>query len=132
MQCPKCRQDLSREESCHSCPSCGGVWFNLDQAKSYFNYQGLKKTQAPVPSSGIIISYSHYLCPTCFTVLSNIRSGQKLSLEQCDRCKGLYFDAGESLQLRSLIASGIGGPEFLAEVREIIEVIAGTYQGPYR
>ncbi len=65
-------------------------------------------------------------------LLKHIQLGKELSLEQCNRCKGLYFDAGESIQLRSMLASGFGGPEIFIKVREVMEIIAGTHRGPYR
>lgn len=75
---------------------------------------------------------SAYTCPACLNQLSHIQSGDKLHLEQCGRCKGLYFDAGESLQLRSMLASGISEPDFLSVVWEVMELIAGSHRGPYR
>lgn len=131
MQCPKCEKPLCAEESCHSCPSCGGVWFNVDEARCYFNYEDHVEIKTPHPSS-LMFGNSPYTCPACLTQLSHIQSGDKLHLEQCGRCKGLYFDAGESIQLRSMLARGFGEPDFLSAVREMIELIAGTHRGPYR
>ncbi len=132
MQCPKCSQLLSAEDACHSCPACGGVWFSVNEARRYFGHGDQAAVEAPAHVSALVFGNSRFSCPACFNQLSHIQSGEMLHLEQCGLCKGLYFDAGESIKLRSMLAQGFSRPDFLSAVREMLELIAGTHHGPYR
>jgi Zn-finger nucleic acid-binding protein len=124
MNCPKCRNKLVLEPACHSCPSCGGNWFTIDQAQRFFGFDVQEEpTERSFP--GVASGLS---CPDCPGQLVHIEAADDLVLDQCARCGGLYFDAGELLKLKSKIGQGVGGPEF----RRVLQAIIMSYHGPYR
>lgn len=68
------------------CPECGGLW--LDRGE-------LEQKGAQMPTHLVAISpKEERTCPRCVEPLALFR-GELLELDTCERCGGLYLDAGE-------------------------------------
>ena len=128
--CPRCGSDLVAEVMCSSCRRCGGTWFTIEQAERYFCFEATEaRGLGPGPSSPADRDAPAVLaCPACTGDLIKIEPADDLVLDQCERCSGLFFDAGESLSLKSKLIAGYGGPELR---RAMLRVVMHR-QGPYR
>ena len=51
-----------------------------------------------------------------------------LVLDRCGRCGGLFFDAGESIALRSRLAAGHGGPQLRSKVIAVLTHSIGPFR----
>ncbi len=126
MNCPSCKKSLHEEDGCHSCPECGGTWFELEQARAFLGLDGA----AAAPEEDLLAEYgggeeaapapiaeqpSAWSCPTCGTGMRALRIAEDLTLDQCPQCRGLFLEGGETLTLQSKIAGGHGLREQLAQ-----------------
>jgi Zn-finger nucleic acid-binding protein len=127
MNCPQCHQALAHEPGCHSCPTCGGVWFEQQEALLYFGFKDVS-VSAEVVTENIIERSSDRRCPACNLWMDSIELDHVLVLDRCLQCKGLFFDAGESLALRSKLVAGHGGPSFRRKVFTAVSYRTGPYR----
>lgn len=127
MDCPACKTPMVDEDGCCSCSDCGGVWFTPVEARDYFGFASDEAAVAVPDASAPAVN--DRLCPSCLAGLHHFDVGESLGLDRCGGCGGLYFDAGESLKLRSLLAVGHDGPTLRARM---LGLVGAPGSGPYR
>jgi Zn-finger nucleic acid-binding protein len=95
-RCPACAHDLYPGVIGGTlrlqCEDCCGMWF-----------QAGRLTQAAggsLPNFGITTP-SERTCPDCETPLATVKIGA-VAAEWCGSCEGIYLDAGELAELRSI------------------------------
>ena len=118
---------MSVEKGCASCAHCGGVWYSFEEARVYFALD----LDEGAPPSGVrsFVLSGDKICPSCLRGLVKVSVEAELQLDQCERCSGLFFDEGESLALRSKLASGFEGPLLRKKLAVAIQQVQ---RGPYR
>lgn len=121
MECPKCQAHLKKVPTKQGvivdyCPSCQGVW--LDEGE-IFMFSKKPKWMAEVLGKGLLNAHpSQRRCPRCNT--NNMLEGgffeDKLQIDQCQTCKGLWFDDGEMKK-----ALELGDKKFSMDVEQNTE-----------
>jgi PAT family beta-lactamase induction signal transducer AmpG len=106
MRCPKCRSDMEQvmidDTEVDRCTSCHGLWFDdgeLGKLRS--------KEAAAVLDIGDIKTgkaqnrIENYRCPRCAGPMNRLVDPNQTHIwfEQCDSCRGSFFDAGELTDL---------------------------------
>ena len=106
MRCPKCRSDMEQimidDTEVDRCSSCHGLWFDdgeLDKLRS-------KEAAAILDIGDVKVGkeqnkVENYRCPRCAGEMNRHVDPQQphIWLEQCESCKGSFFDAGELTDL---------------------------------
>jgi PAT family beta-lactamase induction signal transducer AmpG len=112
MRCPKCRSDMELitidEIEIDRCSSCHGLWFDDGELGALRN----KPAAAAIDIGDVKIGkqqneIENYRCPRCAGRMNRLADpGQKhIWFEQCDSCRGSFFDAGELTDLATLSLS---------------------------
>lgn len=105
MKCPKCPGLLQAVHlpggvEVESCANCCGVYYDL--------------AELAVPVELDCLTHSAYICPKCYGAMAvGTLYGGKLTVEQCQGCRGLWLDPGEVQKLRRLSGTEriVGRPE---------------------
>ncbi|MEJ2258838.1 MAG: MFS transporter, partial [Woeseiaceae bacterium] len=112
MRCPKCRSDMELitidGTEVDRCSSCYGLWFDDGELGKLRN-----KEAAAVLDIGDIKTgkqqnkIEHYRCPRCAGSMNRLVDPEQTHIwfEQCDACRGLFFDAGELTDLATASVS---------------------------
>jgi PAT family beta-lactamase induction signal transducer AmpG len=112
MRCPKCRSDMEQitidGTEVDRCSSCYGLWFDDGELSKLRN-----KEAAAVLDIGNIKTgkkqnkIEHYRCPRCAGPMNRLVDPEQAHIwfEQCDSCRGLFFDAGELTDLTTASVS---------------------------
>ena len=106
MRCPKCRSDMEQimidDTEVDRCSSCHGLWFDDGELEKLRN----REAAAILDIGDIKVGkeqnrIEHYRCPRCAGEMNRlVDPGQPhIWLEQCESCKGSFFDAGELTDL---------------------------------
>jgi PAT family beta-lactamase induction signal transducer AmpG len=112
MRCPKCRADMQQilfdEIEVDRCTVCHGLWFDDGELE-------LLRTQeaaAALDVGNIKTGKKHneienYRCPRCAGKMNRLVDPQQTHIwfEQCDSCRGSFFDAGELTDLATVSIS---------------------------
>lgn len=127
--CPKCSIALQDDFGCESCARCGGTFFSVAQAMTYFM---LSTDDADAAGDELRASFapSKLRCPSCAGSLHPVDVGD-FALDICRDCRGFFFDAGEVLKLKGMLAQGIVG----LRVRRVLRRLQDpglSLGGPYR
>jgi PAT family beta-lactamase induction signal transducer AmpG len=112
MRCPKCRSDMDQividGTEVDRCSSCHGLWFDDGELSKLCN-----KEAAAVLDIGDIKTgkkhnkIEHYRCPRCAGAMNRLVDPEQTHIwfEQCDACRGSFFDAGELTDLATVSVS---------------------------
>lgn len=94
MKCPKCpgllqTVPLPQDIDVETCGNCCGVYYDLAELSAPIEIENL--------------THSAYICPKCYGAMAvgTLYDG-KLTVEQCQGCRGLWLDPGEVQKLRGL------------------------------
>jgi Zn-finger nucleic acid-binding protein len=112
MRCPKCRSDMEQimidDTEIDRCSSCHGLWFDDGELEKMRN-----KEAATVLDIGDVKigkqqnEIEHYRCPRCAGAMNRLVDPEQphIWFEQCESCKGSFFDAGELTDLATVSVS---------------------------
>jgi Zn-finger nucleic acid-binding protein/predicted MFS family arabinose efflux permease len=112
MRCPKCRSDMEQitieGTEVDRCSSCHGLWFD-DGELSKLSH----KEAAAILDIGDIKTgkeqnkIEDYRCPRCAGQMNRLVDPKQTHIwfEQCDSCRGSFFDAGELTDLATVSVS---------------------------
>ena len=105
MRCPVCRKDALIVEyqkiELDYCPSCGGVWFDVDELELLMEAAGIQDYRLYL--DGIInapeaaTSEKKHKCPVCNHKMkkTHIDTDKKIIVDICHVGDGIWFDGGE-------------------------------------
>ena len=124
MRCPKCRSDMEQimidDTEIDRCSNCHGLWFDDGELSKLRN----KEAAAILDIGDLKVGkeqnkIEHYRCPRCAGEMNRIVDpGQPhIWLEQCESCRGTFFDAGELTDLVTVSISDFF-KRFMAPKRE--------------
>lgn len=94
MDCPKCRESLQAAHlpsgpTVDLCPACQGAFYDAGEIR--LDLEGAEAKASAFP------------CPKCASAMNTARHfGGRLEVEHCSSCGGVWFDAGEVLELKKL------------------------------
>jgi Zn-finger nucleic acid-binding protein len=98
--CPHDRELLASNDVSgyryYSCERCNGDWIPGAMLERALSARGVQELRA-IPSSG----RSKLNCPDCQTILATLIV-DGCTLDSCERCRGIWLDAGEALRVRRL------------------------------
>jgi Zn-finger nucleic acid-binding protein len=80
----------------YSCERCNDDWIPGAMLDRALSARGVQELRA-IPSSG----RSKLNCPDCQTTLATLIV-DGCTLDSCERCRGIWLDAGEALRVRRL------------------------------
>ncbi|MGB5246092.1 MAG: MFS transporter, partial [Woeseia sp.] len=111
MRCPKCRTDMEQIDyegtEIDRCTYCQGLWLDAGEAELLKN----KKAAAAIDTGDArqdryVESQDRYQCPRCSAAMVRMVDPQQTHIwfEQCNDCRGVFYDAGE---FRDLAAHSI-------------------------
>jgi PAT family beta-lactamase induction signal transducer AmpG len=106
MRCPKCRSDMEQimidDTEVDRCSSCHGLWFDDGELNKLRN----KEAAAILDIGDIKVGkeqnkIEHSRCPRCAGEMNRIVDPEQphIWFEQCESCRGSFFDAGELTDL---------------------------------
>jgi len=112
MRCPKCRSDMQQimidDMEIDRCSSCHGLWFDDGELSKLRN----KEAAAALDIGDVVTGkkqneIEHYRCPRCAGQMNRLVDPQQTHIwfEQCDSCRGSFFDAGELTDLATVSVS---------------------------
>ncbi|HEY1104823.1 MAG TPA: zf-TFIIB domain-containing protein [Agromyces sp.] len=113
MKCPKCQSNMEKvrtpEATVDRCTFCRGLWFDL------LEYQdvGAKSAKAlDIGSSGVGRKYDKFepvLCPNDGQRMTRMTAlGQPhIHYDQCPTCSGVFFDAGEFRDYKTMTIADV-------------------------
>lgn len=104
MRCPKCDRGVLDRRTVHlpdvtvdQCRLCGGVWFDRGELERVIRF-GAEDLALPPKAVD-----SGRLCPICIKPMYTFTYPQTLvEVEMCRMCCGLWLDAGEMQEIRSV------------------------------
>ncbi len=107
--CPKCREktlsyfNTSEGVVVDFCEECSGIWFDKDELASYIELSMDIPEIAAMKKAG---RKTGLLCPKCSTFLDELPFSSKTGLlvDRCEKCGGIFFDAGELKEAESAAA----------------------------
>lgn len=108
MNCPKCRGTLQtlklqtkqgKELELDQCGLCGGLWFDREELGEFLSGT-VEVIDSPDlgASRAFELDYKESACPRCKTTLTRTPNPRepRIQGDVCERCGGLWFDAGEA------------------------------------
>ena len=103
LRCPKCGSEMVRVSfrgvEIDRCTNCGGLWFDVLEHEELRKLEGSESldTGNAAVSRALHQRQSAYPCPRCGTPLTRIADLHQphIHLEKCSRDYGVFFDAGE-------------------------------------
>jgi Zn-finger nucleic acid-binding protein len=112
MRCPKCRSDMQQvmidDIEVDRCSTCHGLWFDDGELGKLTN----KEAAAVLDIGDVATGKKHneidnYRCPRCAGAMNRLVDPEQTHIwfEQCDSCRGSFFDAGELTDLATVSAS---------------------------
>ena len=124
--CPKCDIALFllhfQNVEVDFCERCRGVWLDAGELESLMETTGadgidpLRQFQSQAGKSQ---NPGRHLCPRCDSRLEEITLAPKVTLDQCPRGHGLWFDADELQQLLALYPATSNAGQTIAYLNEI-------------
>ena len=112
MRCPKCRSDMQQiiidDIEVDRCSTCHGLWFDDGELSQLRN----KEAAAALDIGDVVAGkkqneIEHYRCPRCAGPMNRLVDPEQTHIwfEQCDSCRGSFFDAGELTDLATVSVS---------------------------
>ncbi|MCB1601542.1 MAG: zf-TFIIB domain-containing protein [Xanthomonadales bacterium] len=102
MQCPKCLAEMTAVYfggvEVDRCTECHGIWFDHLEHEQLRALTGSVVIDSGAVEIGRINNHlTRISCPVCHCMLthSTLAGPTPITVERCDRCHGVYFDAGE-------------------------------------
>ncbi len=112
MRCPKCRADMEQViidgTEVDRCLSCHGLWFDDGELRMLCNKEAATALDiGDIKTGKQQNKIEHYRCPRCAGAMNRLVDPEQTHIwfEQCDSCRGSFFDAGELTDLASVSAS---------------------------
>lgn len=114
MNCPSCHSALkplnAPAAELDFCPACKGVWFDRDELKKFDNPEEQLPHEIDAPAATPENDYSEGArkCPKCTDAVMCRRSfdvHDKVEVDQCLSCSGIWLDGGEVAAVRALYPS---------------------------
>lgn len=134
MNCPRCTSDLVAIESdnvtvdlCQK--SCGGIWFDWQELKKVDEAHETDTEFLDILSASNTkkIDLSEKLnCPHCLDIVMyrHFHSvKQKVEMDECPKCGGIWLDTGELTQIRKNFATD---EERVAAAQKFVETTFGN------
>jgi len=105
MICPKCqaaklleRKVKGKDSTVGYCLNCKGVWFDQHELEEVMP-AAIKELQVP----GNALKKKKRLCPKCEKALYEFDYPQTyVTIDMCKKCRGLWLDAGEFKEIRTV------------------------------
>lgn len=116
MNCPSCHSALKPLNATAAeldfCPACKGVWFDRDELKKFDNPEEAVPSEINIPAATPDNDYSKGArnCPKCADAIMCRRSfdvQDKVEVDQCLTCSGIWLDGGEVAAVRALYPSEV-------------------------
>jgi Zn-finger nucleic acid-binding protein len=90
----------AKELAVERCPSCGGVWFDLDELNAFLDSGAGLTPSSPAPASGpsaAELDAESGSCPKCGVALvpAPAPTNPKVRVDRCVKCAGLWVDGAE-------------------------------------
>ncbi|MGF1510495.1 MAG: zf-TFIIB domain-containing protein [Myxococcota bacterium] len=115
MECPACPQSLTevklQDVTVDVCQEgCGGIWFDnyeLQKVDEAHEHQGESLLAMPGSDPVPVDHEERRHCPRCldFVMMRHFFSvKQKVEIDRCPQCNGVWLDLGELLQIRKAFA----------------------------
>jgi Zn-finger nucleic acid-binding protein len=110
LRCPKCGSEMVRVSfqgvEIDRCTNCGGLWFDVLEHEELRRLEGAESIDKGNAAVGQALDQrqSAYPCPRCGTPLTRITDPHQpqIHLDKCSRDYGVFFDAGEFRDWKSL------------------------------
>jgi uncharacterized protein len=109
MQCPKCHAAMQKVEyqqvEVDRCSACQGLWFDLLEHEELAALDGAEAIDSGAVEVGRRSDQIDRIqCPACHVpMIRMVVSGQPhIRYESCTVCYGVYFDAGEFTDFRTV------------------------------
>jgi len=114
MRCPKCRSDMEQIMidgiEVDRCSSCHGLWFDDGELAMLRTREAATALDIGDVTTGKQQNrIEHYRCPRCAGPMNRKVDPRQTHIwfEQCDSCRGSFFDAGELTDLATLSLSDL-------------------------
>jgi len=135
LACLKCTSVLDKaridEIEVDLCPSCGGLWLDHGEIEKLARKQGgeidrlrrlLTSHKGPPPVPSDITS----ACPSCTANMKEVvLADDKLKIDFCTRCKGVFLDRGEvDAALKAIKDAKATLPQLVAAAASVAEAPA--------
>ena len=112
MRCPKCRSDMQQimidGTEVDRCSACHGLWFDDGELSKLRT----KEAAAALDIGDVVTGkkqneVEHYRCPRCAGPMNRLVDPEQTHIwfEQCESCRGSFFDAGELTDLATVSVS---------------------------
>ena len=101
MQCPNCDEKMgavsSSNVTAHKCFFCEGTWLSDEAFRAIKMAPGYREAMECIleNSSEIGEKPSTRKCPECPVTNLRVTYNEKLELDRCPSCAGVFFDKGE-------------------------------------
>lgn len=102
MQCPKCLGHMHTVDfkgiEVDRCGECHGLWFDHMEHEQLRAIAGAVAIDSGAVEIGRINNHvTRINCPVCHCLLTSgtLAGPTPIEVERCDRCHGVYLDAGE-------------------------------------
>jgi Zn-finger nucleic acid-binding protein len=112
MRCPKCRSDMEQVmidgTEIDRCTSCHGLWFDDGELEKLRTAEAAAALDIGDIKTGKKQNrIEHYRCPRCAGEMNRMVDPEQTHIwfEQCDSCRGSFFDAGELTDLATVSVS---------------------------
>jgi PAT family beta-lactamase induction signal transducer AmpG len=112
MRCPKCRSDMQQimidGTEVDRCSDCRGLWFDDGELSKLRSKEAAAALDiGDVKTGKRQNEIEHYRCPRCAGAMNRLVDPDQphIWFEQCDSCRGSFFDAGELTDLASVSVS---------------------------
>lgn len=112
MRCPKCRSDMQQIMidgiEVDRCSGCHGLWFDDGELSKLSNKEAAAALDiGDVKTGKKQNEIEHYRCPRCAGSMNRLVDPEQTHIwfEQCDSCRGSFFDAGELTDLANVSVS---------------------------
>ena len=112
MRCPKCRSDMEQitidGTEVDRCSSCHGLWFDDGELSKLSRKEAVAVLDIGNIKTGKKQNkIEDYRCPRCAGQMNRLVDPKQTHIwfEQCDSCRGSFFDAGELTDLATVSVS---------------------------
>jgi PAT family beta-lactamase induction signal transducer AmpG len=109
MRCPKCRSDMEQilidGTEIDRCSSCHGLWFDDGELEKLRTREAAAALDiGDIRTGKKQNKIEHYRCPRCAGSMNRLVDADQphIWFEQCDSCRGSFFDAGELTDLATV------------------------------
>ena len=100
MKCPKCTSEMNEEkhhqlETDH-CPSCGGVFLDKGELEKVDRENLGALIDLSVGKENVeSMDRKPAHCYCCSNPMTALKGADEIQFDWCDKCEGMFFDAGE-------------------------------------